>query len=792
MKKLVIAEKPKLAKSIIRGIGDSSFTSHDGYAENDKYIVTWAFGHLFTLFDVEEYSPDYDPDKKHSWTLDDIPFYPSKYRFKLKKDADSKRSGGVQKQYEVISTLVNRKDVNEIVNAGDSDREGEIIVRIILSFCNKSNKKVSRLWTNVQTPESLKEALENLKDDKEYDSLAKEGYARTYLDWLYGVNLTRYASIKSHKLLRVGRVISCIVKTIYDRDMAIKNFEPETYYNIASKEKTNGEVIELTSKKTFDKNQLKDAKLCCDVYNKEKAIVKKVEKTKKTIDPGHLYSLSALQGVVGQQMKLSPNDCLQTVQELYEAGFVTYPRTNTEYLANAEKGAVTAVINKLKEGGFPVAFRYSKSIFDDSKIESHSAICPTLHFPKEKELSDRQQKVYNIIRNRFIAVFCSVPCEVDRSTILISLGDKEDFKLSGDVVTQKGWMEYDLSNKKEKILPNLKEGDEVVVKFDVVKKVTTPPNHYTVKSLNAFLTNPLKKKNGEKNDEDDVEKYKDILAGLEIGTEATRGSIIENAIKSGYISLKNNNYYIEPDGVFYIQVLNKLELDLSPSRTANLNKLLKDVKKGVLSINEVLEQGKTLINEVFAKDVAIDHYSSAKEKVCKCPMCENDVIKTKYGFICTQYKKTCTFALPKKVANKTLSNSVVKKLVESKHSNLIKGFTSSKGKKFDAFLQLELDEKPQLKFVFKNDDNAKEKVNSPCPVCGANVINDRFAWRCEDKCGFAIGYEICGRKMTKDEAEIIISNGKSDLLNGFISKKGKRFSAFLKLDDKKVVFEFEK
>ena len=221
---LIIAEKPSLARNIVAGIG--KMDKQDGFYINSDYIVTWAFGHLFSLVDIEAYTGSDDT----RWTLDNLPCFPDKFRFELKK-ADGKKTvdSGVRKQFKIIEALANRKDVDTIVNAGDADREGEIIVRLCVENALKSEKAQKRLWLPDQTPETVRRALAEMKDESEYDSLAAEGLARMYIDWLYGVNLTRYATIKSGKLLRVGRVIVPIVKAIYDRDMDIRNFKPEKY-----------------------------------------------------------------------------------------------------------------------------------------------------------------------------------------------------------------------------------------------------------------------------------------------------------------------------------------------------------------------------------------------------------------------------------------------------------------------------------------------------------------------------------------------------------------------------------
>ena len=404
--KLIIAEKPSLARNIIQGIGrvqKDEMKKKNGYFEGGDYIVTWAFGHLFSLADIEDYSPS----SSGKWTMDNIPCFPEKFKFALKRGADKEVDSGVEKQFNTIKYLCNRQDVDTIVNAGDSDREGEIIVRLCVDHALESKKDFVRLWLPDQTPETISAGLGDMKNETEYEGLANEGFARTYIDWLYGVNLTRFATIKTGKLLRVGRVIVPIVKAIYDRDMEIRNFVPQTYYTISSKEETNGEIVELNSKHKFNDKEHIKAQEMCDRYNKEDAIVTSVKTKKDTLYPPKLFSLSKLQSYLGKKFKMSMDDSLTVLQKLYEDGYVTYPRTNSEYLATAEQGKMKSIIANIAKMNYPVAFRFSKSIFDDSKIESHSALTPTYKIPDPKKLSEKERQVYTTIFRRFVAVFCS-------------------------------------------------------------------------------------------------------------------------------------------------------------------------------------------------------------------------------------------------------------------------------------------------------------------------------------------------------------------------------------------------
>lgn len=398
---LIVAEKPSLARNISSAIGNMK--KMNGYLEGNNYIVTWVFGHLFSLEDVEYYTKSESTSVR--WTMDNLPCFPDKFEFKLKQNNAKQVDDGVRKQFEIISFLCNREDVDTIINAGDSDREGEVIIRTCLTKALSKAKPVKRLWLPDQTSETISEGIRDLKDDSEYDNLANEGYARMFIDWLYGVNLTRYATLKSGKLLRVGRVIVPIVKAIYDRDMAIRNFVPEVYFGILSCTKTNGTEIELLSKEKFSKEKKKEAVDLCNKYNAEKAVVSSVKCKKDILNPGKLFSLTKLQNVLGKKFKMSMEESLNTLQSLYEKGYVTYPRTNSEYLAEAEQEKIKKIINAVRKTGYPVEFKYKKTIFDDKKIESHSALTPTIKIPKKEQLSESEYAVYSTVMRRFVAVF---------------------------------------------------------------------------------------------------------------------------------------------------------------------------------------------------------------------------------------------------------------------------------------------------------------------------------------------------------------------------------------------------
>ncbi len=703
---LIIAEKPSLARNIAAGIGDMK--KRNGYLESERYIVTWAFGHLFSLCDIEDYT---GPTSTGRWNMENLPCFPDKFKFKLKTNADKQVDPGVQRQFDIIKSLCMRSDVEAIVNAGDADREGEIIIRLCVMNALESEKPFYRLWLPDQTPETVRKALGEMKPESEYDLLASEGFARTYIDWLFGVNLTRYATLKTGTLLRVGRVIVPIVKAIYDRDMAIRNFKPDIYYAAASSAQTNGETVELTSKSKFSKDEKDKALALCEKYNSSKAVVTNVKSKKDIIKPGKLYSLSKLQNVLGKKYKMSMEQSLKIVQKLYEDGYLTYPRTNSEYLATAEKDKIKTIIKNIADMGYHIEFKDKKTIFDDSKIESHSALTPTYKIPPKGKLSEDENKVYSTVFRRFAAVFCAEDCTAQKTELTVNVGGYEDFVLKGTVILEKGWMKYDDANRKDKFLPKLKKGDEVNIDFKLCEKETSPPKHYTIETLNNYLKNPFREEKAaaaDSENDDDSEDYRAIFEGLELGTEATRTGIIDNAVKSGYIELKKDVYKILPGGEFLIESISYMNISMDKYKTSTLSKALKSVYHGRMTVDESVKLARDEISEVFNKkntDLSDDADNGFYgDIVGKCPLCGCDVKKGRYSYGCTGYKSGCKFKVNLVVAKRVISVSNVKLLLETGKSGLIKGFVSKAGTPFDAYLKLDND-----KTVFEFDNSQRPK-----------------------------------------------------------------------------------
>lgn len=709
---LIIAEKPSLGRNIAAGIESATHIKMQksrGFLQGGDYLVTWAFGHLFSLADLDFYAPN--PDGSTRWTMENLPCFPQKYVFELKHEKGKAPDAGVREQFETIKALCNREDVTSIVNAGDADREGEIIVRLCIDKAQASKKPQYRLWLPDQTPQTIAAALANLKEAQEYRTLANEGYARTIIDWLYGVNLTRYATLKTGTLLRVGRVIVPIVRAIYERDMLIRNFTPQTYYAPVSKTQTGDAALELISKKKFDKEQRAACEALCAYYNEAGGRVAGVKHKKDTLSAGKLYSLTKLQNALGKKYKMPMEESLAALQKLYEAGYVTYPRTNSEYLATAEKDKIKQILGGVKALGYPVTFKDKKTIFDDSKIEAHSALTPTYKIPKPGTLSETEKKVYSAIMRRFVAVFCAEECRIDRTELTIDIAggeakkspdgtmNGERFVLKGTVILEKGWTAYDDTTAKDRILPQLEKGQEVEVAFTAAEKQTSPPKHYTIETLNNYLKNPFREEKaalcaeGAENQTSDEAEYRAMFEGIELGTEATRTGIIDNARKSGYIQLKKDVYTILDGGIFLVESLDRLGIRMDKYKTSEMGRALKAVYHGKLTVKGAIELAQREIAAVFPEKGAAPEQDRddgvVGMRIGACPLCGADIVRGRYGYSCAAYKSGCKFSIGNYICGRVIPVSAAQSLLSDGTTPLLRGFVSKAGKPFDAALRLE-------------------------------------------------------------------------------------------------------
>lgn len=705
MKKLIIAEKPSLAMEIVKAIG--KMNRRDGYFENDDYIVSFAFGHLMILQDMD----DYFRRPKTKWKIEELPFVPEAFLFKLRDDA------GVIKQYNILKTLIGREDVAYIVNCGDADREGEVIINNIIykAFSElKEKKEIERLWLKSINQEEIQNSLKRLKPISETKNLYCEGLARTYLDWLYGINLTRYITLKAGDFLPVGRVLTPIVKKVYDRRKEIENFQPETYVELEVQISKDGESIKAVVKNSkfkepIDRHKIKQ--LVQDLNEAESLVVdKKIKSVEKK--PKKLFSLTTLQNHMVKNHKMTLEDTLKHVQSLYEKGYVTYPRTNTEYLHTSEIDDVKKLVQSYATN-YDIAFKNTKAIFDDSKVESHSALLPTIKKIDERHINAHEKQVYGVIFNRFLANFCKEKTIVEETKIQIKALDFIT-ELKGNSIKQMGFYKYEKPDAKEKLLPYFELNEIVEAQYMDVDKETTPPKLLTLVEMNNYLKNPFKEecksKVAESNPEEasteeeedtaqEEAEYAQMLKGIEIGTVATRDSIIANAVKYGYITEVKTVLDITEKGIYLIEALEKLTIDMSKEKTVETSIILKEIYRQEKTVKMAVQATSDYFKEIMAKDILIEKISRTypdREIIGQCPKCGKNVYENSKSFYCEGYRDEpkCNFSLWKDNRfftdkGKKVTKTMAKKLIALQEIE-VKKLKSKEGKEYSAFIKIKL------------------------------------------------------------------------------------------------------
>lgn len=796
--RLIITEKRDVAKKVASAIRGQAFHNKGEYLESQDYLITWCMGHLYVLADLEQYLPNgglREGETKAKWRLDTLPCIPDGYKFVYRIKPNLKSQFGTQdskKRIQAIKELLDRDDVEAIYNFGDPDREGEVIVRNLLRYNLKRKIPVYRLWCDDTTEDTINDALAAKEPDTgKYDCIYNAGLARAYIDWLFGINLTRYLSIKSGTLLKTGRCKIAIVQKIAERERQIREFVPETYYGVSSKEETNGEIIELNSKQAFDKDSLDDAKALCNKYNAAGAIVTSVETERKTIRPKSLFDTSSLTGyVVSNHKEVKPKEIDNALESLYQSGYTTYPRTKSAYLTEAEASKVDGILAVLKKHGYDDLENKpkSKQIYDGSKVEGHSALIITGKMPEG--LSGVEKIVYDTILGRFLAVFCKDPCTVDRTTMVITCAD-EDFKLQGDIQVTPGWRKYEKDSKGDKILPRLKKGDKVNVNFQPVEKQTQPPKRFTVKTFESWCVAPWRKDETDTSEYTD-EEWKAILSDATVCTSATRTETISSCCDTGYISLKNGTYYAEDKAFTLIDIAEKLGVDFTLNETMELSKMMFEVSKGQRTIKSCLDVSCDKLRAMFEKrnvQVTVDKPVEEGKEICTCPICGGRIIETPKTFSCSNRCGVVIWKTDNKFLGalgiKKVTAKQVKSLCNPEKPLLVKDIVSKKtGKKYSAYVFVTKDaETGKVKYGFKLPYGDDLPPVGKCPVCGDDVMEREKFFACKKRDFYLFKEtkrfddEI---KITRDMAELLLSG--QSIACKLTSKGGKSYQAYLKLD----------
>lgn len=710
MKKVIIAEKPSVAKNIADAYNIK--IRKDGYFEGDDYLVTWAFGHLFQLFDAK----DYDENMK-GWRMDKFPFIPEEFKYKVKCDNVNRSvtDKGAEKQINIIKTLIDRDDVDGVISATDQDREGELISLEVFMYLNQ-NKPIYRLLLNEWTPDEVRKGMNNLKENIEMKSLQDAGISRQWADWIIGINLTSVATLryggtgKERKMINIGRVLLPTLKIIYDRDKEIENFKASTYYKLLATFKTkNNEEFEGTYYNENNNEKFEDKKVVEELKkhlkDKEGEIIEKQVEKKREYAP-LLFNLSNLQGYITSKYKGWTSDkVLKVAQGLYEKKFITYPRTGSVALDESLKDKTKKVLEVAKNGlsyEEQIKFVDNKRIFDNSKVESHSAITPT--YIRPTGLSKDEEIVYNSIKNRFIMQFMPI-AEFEETKLTVKIHDekfKGIFAAKGRVQIVEGWRVVEKIETKDTILPFV-NGKEIVQVVDgKVNTVTKkPPKFHNEKTLLRVMETCGK---SFKDEEDSPEMMQAILSGFSIGTPATRAETIKKLKDTGYIKSKGKSLTCTDLGRTLVEIFPVKEL-LDLQYTGRLEKTLSDIEKGKFKKDDFLSMIKAFTVEAvedIKKDTAMlknfkVELPEGTESIGKCPVCGNDIIEGEKGFGCTNWKNGCKYTIWK---NDKFIESMGKKVTKEMVKLLLKngkvGFRNLKSKKgtlFSAYLRYEKDEK---------------------------------------------------------------------------------------------------
>ncbi|WP_207753420.1 DNA topoisomerase III [Sporosalibacterium faouarense] len=639
MRTLVLAEKPSVGKDIARVLKCNR--NKNGYIEGDRYIVTWALGHLVTLAEPEKYD-----DKYKSWKLEDLPMLPSPLRLEV-----IKKTG---KQFGTVKSLMHRKDVREIIIATDAGREGELVARWIIDKA-RVNKPIKRLWISSVTDKAIKEGFNKLRDGKEYNNLYASAVARAETDWYVGMNATRALTCKFNAQLSCGRVQTPTLNMIAQRQDEINNFKPKTYYGITAY----AQELKLTWQDNKSKyirtfNKEKRDKIFKSVKGKTANVIKVDRKHKKTYSP-KLYDLTELQRDANRIFDFSAKETLSIMQNLYERHkLLTYPRTDSRYLTT---DIVDTLKDRLKACSFgeykgltskvmKKTIRGNKSFVDNSKVSDHHAIIPTEESASLVSLSYKERQIYDLVVKRFLAVLYP-PFEYEQTTITAEIGDSQ-FTAKGKIVKKQGWKEvYDNgyedeedSNLKDQILPQISEGDSIkITKLVETQGETKPPAPFNEGTLLSAMENPKRYMGGESKDLIEI-----IGETGGLGTVATRADIIEKLFNSHFIEQKGKSIYITSKGK---QLLDLVPEDLkSPALTAEWEQKLGRIAKGKLSknsfINEMKNYSKEVVKEIKNSDETFRHDNLTRTK---CPDCGKYMleIKNKKGKMLVCQDRSCGY-----------------------------------------------------------------------------------------------------------------------------------------------------
>ncbi|ASU36942.1 DNA topoisomerase III [Herbaspirillum sp. meg3] len=819
-KTLIIAEKPSVANDIAKTLG--GFTKHDEYFESDEYVLSSAVGHLLEIAVPEEYDV-----KRGKWTFTHLPMIPP--HFALNPIAKT------ESRLKALNKLIKRKDVTGLINACDAGREGELIFRLIAQY-TKAKQPVQRLWLQSMTPGAIRDGFANLRKDEDMLPLADAARCRSEADWLIGINGTRAMTAFNSKeggfyLTTVGRVQTPTLSIVVEREEKIKKFVSRDFWEVR------GEFVcaaGIYEGRWLDKMHKKDEndpeKRPERLWSKAAAesivaacrgkIGTVTEESKPTTQmaPG-LFDLTSLQREANSRFGFSAKNTLGLAQALYEKHKVlTYPRTDSRHLPEDYLQTVKETMESLSENNNYHQFskqilkqgwvKPNKRIFDNTKISDHFAIIPTTQVPKN--LSEPEQKLYDLVTRRFMAVF--FPAAEFQVTTRFTEVSGHQFKTEGKVMTNPGWLAIygkDIVDEKDENSGTLVAvAKDEKVKTDKVTAnalVTKPPARYTEATLLSAMEGA-----GKLIDSDEL---REAMAGKGLGTPATRAAIIEGLLNEKYLLREGREMMPTAKAFQLMTLLHGLGVDelTEPELTGEWEQKLAQMERGKISreefMREIAQMTQVIVKRAkeYDNDTIPGDYATLKTP---CPNC-GSVVKENYRrFACTK----CEFSMSKTPAGRQFEIPEVEELLANRTIGPLQGFRSKMGRPFAAILKISRDEEIKnfkLEFDFGQNDGegeggepvdfSEQTPLGPCPKCGSGVYEMGLAYVCEKQvakpkaCDFRSGRIILQQEILPEQMAKLLNEGKTDLLPGFISQRTRRpFKAFLaRGKDGKISFEFE-
>ena len=831
-KTLVICEKPDQARGYAKALKEGgSFKTSDGYLENGKYVFTYGIGHLVGSKGPREYE-EFTSKPNKGWSWEAIPFFPPSGELDY-HPTDKGRA----KQLKIVGTLIKRSDIDTIINATDAGREGELIFWEIYDYF-KCKKPVERLVCSTMVEVDVQRAFNDLKDSSYSMPRRAAAYARQYADWALGMNLTVAFSIKANmgRALHVGRVQTPTIAILVQRRLEMENFVPQDYFEIEAEfgNKYKGKWFKDQLGNTrFDKKE--DAQSIVDKIDGKVGTVIKKDVSPSPENPKKLYNLNDLQREASKKFNFDPTKTLNIAQLLYEKyAVLSYPRTDSRFLANVHIPELPTILemisipeySKFTQSIIANGIPTNKNFINDKEVSDHHAIIPTKKKPNPQSFVDDPkagitkediQKVYDLVIKRFLAVF--YPPAMYEKTEIVTEVKGETFKTSGKILVSAGWKEIygadveeedeeDESPKKgkkqeEKVktvkLPPIEKGEKNdVTENDLQAKQTKGPSNYTYHELLGVMENP---RNFLEDEElKNVMKQAQDGKGAGLGTGATRAGILDNIISRGYVE-KKGKAIVATDLAVDLISISPEELK-SPIVTAEWEQKLKDIEESRLDRQTFDEGIRTYVQKNISElrqtvlEVKFENVNDGAPIGAACPNCGKEVLEKKNVFSCHSHsKENPCFVIFKTIGKKKVSTSQAKQIASKGISNLIKGFTSQKGTKFDAKLKWNKEAK-KVEYEFEKKEPPKQ-TNLTCPFCGKGEIKESpKAFGCSNwqgGCKFTVWKVTSGKKMTLDIVKKLVEEKQTDKMSGFKSANGKEYSArlVLNMEKKKIDFSFE-